>query len=270
MRIVSLCPSNTEMLAYLGRLDDVIAVDQSSDWPPAVKQLPTVGPDLRIDMDEVEALKPDLVVASLSVPGMERNVEELARRRLPHLVLAPHSLDDIASDLLRLGEALGEKQKAAELARRYHECLNEYREWAAAVTEPARLYWEWWPRPLFTPGGANWLSELSELAGGRNIFADCAKASVQTEWDEVVARNPSHILLVWVGVQTKKMNANAVTKRPNAEQTEAVRTGRIHLLEEALYCRPSPRLLIGLKKLAPLLHPALFPPADDSDPLFDR
>ncbi|OQP07429.1 cobalamin-binding protein [Geobacillus sp. 46C-IIa] len=270
MRIVSLCPSNTELLAYLGRLDDVIAVDHSSDWPPEVKRLPTVGPDLRIDMDRVEALKPDLVVASLSVPGMERNIEELVRRRLPHLVLAPHSLDDIAADLLMLGEALGEKQKAAELVRRYYDFLNEYRERAAAVAEPARLYWEWWPRPVFTPGGANWLSELSELAGGRNLFADCANASVQTEWDEVVARNPSHILLVWVGVKTKKMSANAAITRPKAEQTDAVRAGRIHLLEEALYCRPSPRLLVGLKKLAPLLHPALFPPADDSDPLFGR
>lgn len=203
MRIVSLCPSNTELLAYLGRLDDVAAVDDSSDWPPEVKQLPKVGPDLHIDMDQVEALKPDLVVASLSVPGMERNVKELKRRGLPHLVLAPNSLDDIANDLLRLGEALGETKKAAELVRRYHDVLDWHRERAASA-EPARLYWEWWPRPVFTPGGANWLSELSELAGGRNIFSDIPQASVQTEWDDVLARNPSHILLVWVGVQNKK------------------------------------------------------------------
>ncbi|OKO91334.1 ABC transporter, periplasmic spermidine putrescine-binding protein PotD [Geobacillus proteiniphilus] len=266
MRIVSFCPSNTELLAYLGRLDDVVAVDDSSDWPPEVKRLPKVGPDLRIDMDQVEALKPDLVVASLSVPGMERNVEELKRRGLPHLVLAPHSLDDIANDLLQLGEALGETKKAAELVRRYHDVLDWHRERAASA-EPARLYWEWWPRPIFTPGGANWLSELSELAGGRNIFSDVPQASVQTEWDDVLARNPSHILLVWVGVQTKKMSPKAVTARPHAQQAEAVRTGNIHILEESLYCRPSPRLLVGLKKLAPLLHPALFPPADDSDPL---
>ncbi|MEB3751286.1 cobalamin-binding protein [Geobacillus sp. FSL W8-0032] len=269
MNIVSLCPSNTELLAYLGRLDDVIAVDQSSDWPPEVRRLPNVGPDLRIDIDQVEALKPDLVVASLSVPGMERNIEELARRRLPHLVLAPNTLDDIASDLLTLGEAIGETQKAADLVRRYREFLAEYRERAAAA-EPVRLYWEWWPRPIFTPGGGNWLSELSELAGGRNVFADCPQASIQTEWDEVVARNPAHILLVWVGVQTKKMRPSAVTQRPKANETDAVRNGRIHLLEEALYCRPSPRLLVGLKKLAPRLHPSLFPPADDSDPLLGR
>ncbi|OAO87151.1 ABC transporter periplasmic spermidine putrescine-binding protein PotD [Geobacillus stearothermophilus] len=247
LKIVSLCPSNTELLAYLGRLDDVAAVDDSSDWPPEVKQLPNVGPDLHIDMDRVEALKPDLVVASLSVPGMERNVEELKRRGLPHLVLASNSLEDIANDLLQLGEALGETKKAADLVRRYRAFLSEYRERAATVAEPARLYWEWWPRPIFTPGGANWLSELSELAGGHNVFADLPEASVQTEWEDVVARNPSHVLLVWVGVQTKNMNANAVIARPHADKTEAVRAGRIHVLEEALYCRPSPRLLVGLK-----------------------
>jgi len=86
MRIISICPSNTELLAYLGLTNDLIAVDDYSDWPQAVLTLPRVGPDLAIRMEEVEQLKPDLVVASLTVPGMEKNIEELERRKLPYII----------------------------------------------------------------------------------------------------------------------------------------------------------------------------------------
>ena len=270
MRLISLCPSNTELLTYLGMLDCLIAVDDHSDWPSSIYNLPRVGPDLNIDMEMVEAMKPDLVLASLSVPGMERNVQELQKRNIPHIVFAPNSLHDIALDLLRLGETLGQEEAAQAIVHRYHLFIEKYRQLAANIKHPARLYWEWWPRPVFTPGKTNWLSEISQLAGGTNIFADIPQANVQTSWDEVIKRNPSHICLVWVGVQTKKVNKNAVKKRLDAEKVDAVRTDRIYALEESLYCRPSPRLLLGLKKLAALLHPSVFPPDDGIDPLLTK
>jgi iron complex transport system substrate-binding protein len=270
MRLISICPSNTELLAYLDMLDHLIAVDNYSDWPPSINRLPRVGPDLHIDMDKVEALKPDLVLASLSVPGMERNIAELQKRNIPHLVFAPNSLEDIANDLLLLGEALGQKAKANEVVHRYRSFIEQYRQLADIVAQPAKLYWEWWPKPIFTPGKTNWLSEISQLAGGSNIFADMPQANVQTDWGEVVKRNPSHICLVWVGVQTKKMNKEAVKQRLESENVEAVRTNRIYILEESLYCRPSPRLLSGLQKLAALLHPSVFPADDGQDPLLTK
>ncbi|WP_199426599.1 cobalamin-binding protein [Thermaerobacillus caldiproteolyticus] len=270
MKIISLCPSNTELIAYLGLLDHLIAVDEYSDWPPSVRALPQVGPDLNIDIDKVEAMKPDLVLASLSVPGMERNVIELQKRNIPHLVLQPHSLNDIAGDLLRLGEALDQQKRAQTIVSRYHAFIDKYRQLAEKIEQRAQVYWEWWPKPVFTPGKANWLSEISELAGGTNIFADIKQANIQTNWEEVKVRNPEHICLVWVGVQTEKMDKNIVKKRPGWEEIEAVRTNRIYVLEEALYCRPSPRLLVGLKKLAPLLHPYIFPKDDGIDCLLGQ
>lgn len=72
MRLISICPSNTELVAYLGLVDQLVGVDDFSDWPIAVKNLPQLGPDLSINMDALEALEPDLVLASLSVPGMEK------------------------------------------------------------------------------------------------------------------------------------------------------------------------------------------------------
>ena len=86
MRIVSLTCSNTEIVWALGAADWLVGVDDHSDFPAeVVSRLPRVGPDLDIDVERVRALAPDLVLASLTVPGHERIVERLQRARLPFL-----------------------------------------------------------------------------------------------------------------------------------------------------------------------------------------
>ncbi|MFX3623503.1 MAG: cobalamin-binding protein [Ectobacillus sp.] len=267
MRIVSICPSNTELLAYLDCLEDIVGIDDYSDWPAQVQHLPRVGPDLNINMNLVEELRPDLVVASLSVPGMEKNIAALQERGLPYIVLNPNSLREIAADLLTLGKAVNKEEKANELVAAYNAFINSYQDIASKIAHRPSLYWEWWPKPVFTPGKTNWLTEISELAGGINAFSHIDKASIQTDWEEVKSKHPDHICLAWVGVQTNKVNPSILLKRPGWPEMEAVKQNRIHILEEWLYCRPSPRLLLGLKKLAPLLHPDLYPPFDGIDPL---
>ncbi|MDV2684113.1 cobalamin-binding protein [Alkalihalophilus lindianensis] len=269
MRIVSICPSNTELIAYLGLIDQLVGVDDFSDWPEQVHTLPKLGPDLSINMDKLESLEPDLVLASLSVPGMEKNIEELERRGIPHVVYNPQSLAEIADDLLDLGQRAGQDALANHLVSSYHTMIEHYRE-IASTTTTQRLYWEWWPKPVFTPGQVNWLTEISALAGGENIFIDRAEASIQTDWDDVYNRNPDHICLAWVGVQTKKVKPELLLKRPNWSELSAIKENRVHVLEEPLYCRPSPRLLLGLKKLAAILHPEHFPTDDGVDPLLKR
>ncbi|WP_053220489.1 cobalamin-binding protein [Virgibacillus senegalensis] len=252
MRVISICPSNTELLDYLGMIDKLIAVDDFSDYPESVKRLPKVGPDLSIDMDKVAELKPDLVLASLSVPGMEKNIEALEQRHIPYIVLNPNSLKDIAKDLKTVGEAMGEpalgEQRSVQFKNETASSNVSYRE----TSEPS-LYWEWWPKPVFTPGRTNWLTEISELAGARNVFDTEPEASIQTTWEEVKTRNPDHICLVWVGIQEQKMRPELIQKRPGWNELKAVQEGRIHVLPESLFCRPSPRLLLGLKKLNHLL-----------------
>ncbi len=269
MRIISICPSNTELLTYLGLEHCLIGIDDYSDWPTHIQHLPRVGPDLSIDMNLVEKLQPDLVLASLSVPGMEKNVEELKRRGIPYIVLNPQSLDDIANDLLLVGQHTGVTERAESLVNRYNKFLNEYRTLSNQIEPKPSLYWEWWPKPIFSPGGVNWLTEISSLAGGRNIFNHIPIASYQTDWEEISNLNPEHVCMVWVGVNQNKMKPATVKKRPGSERIEAVINNQIHVLDEPLYCRPSPRLLLGLQKLASILHPTIFPEDNGKDPLLD-
>lgn len=272
MRLISICPSNTELAAYLGLTSLLIAVDNYSDWPGVIQSLPRLGSDLNIDMDKVEELQPDLVLASLSVPGMERNIEELKKRNIPFVIVPnPKSLKEVGESILFVGEVTNTSDKANQLYKKYNRILEKYHFLSKQVQKPTTLYWEWWAKPIFTPGATNWLTEISKLAGGRNVFEDMAQASVKTDWEEIVRRNPDVICLIWVGVQKEKVNPKVILKRPGAEQMVAIKNKKLFILEEPLFCRPSPKLLLGLSKIASILHPAIYPQFnEDKDPLLDE
>jgi iron complex transport system substrate-binding protein len=254
MRIISLCPSNTEVIEFLGLTNSLVGVDDYSDWPETIANLPRLGPDLSINMDLVEQLKPDIVLASLSVPGMEKNVAALEARGIPHIVLNPQSLSDIERELIITAEVLNVPDKGLEAAKQFRARIDRIKQKSENVVKRPSLYWEWWPKPIFTPGKINWLTEISEVAGAVNVFSDVDLASVQTNWEDVLNRKPDFICLAWVGVRRDKVQKSVVKKRPGFETLNLTNDDQILILEEELYCRPSPRLLEGLEKLITLIH----------------
>ncbi len=130
MRLVSLACSNTEIVAALGCASHLVGVDDHSDFPAAaLADLPRVGPDLEIDVGAVAALKPDLVLASLTVPGHETVVEGVEAAGLPVLVLGPERLDEVAPSVEALARALdpgipGVGARGAALAARLREAFG--------------------------------------------------------------------------------------------------------------------------------------------------
>ena len=161
--------------------------------------------------------------------------------------------------------------EAKQLYEKYNLILEKYQSLSQQVQNPKTLYWEWWAKPIFTPGATNWITEISKLAGGRNVFEDQTEASVQTDWEEIKRRNPDVICVIWVGVQKENVNPKVILKRPEAEQMEAIKNNQLYILEEPLFCRPSPRLLLGLNKIASILHPTIYPQFDENkDPLLNE
>ncbi|HEX6988193.1 MAG TPA: cobalamin-binding protein [Bacillota bacterium] len=256
MRLVSLAPSNTEIVHALGLEDWLVGVDDWSDYPPeVVAPLPRVGPDLQIDVDRVAALRPDLVLASLSVPGMERVVEAVQARGLPHVVLNPLTIEEVYADLLRVGDLTGTADRArrvvADLRERARRIRAEVEAAFGPGAEPLRAYLEWWPKPLITPGRRSWVNDQLALAGGRNVFEDLDVASQPVNDEDVFARDPDVILLCWQGSLERVMDPERVRSRPGwAERLRAVSEGRIFVLPEDLFGRPGPRLIDGAAMLA--------------------
>lgn len=255
-RIISICPSNTELLDALGLMDRVVGIDDYSDWPAEkVQDLPKLGPDLNIDMDKLQLLKPDLVIASLSVPGMEKNVDRLEQLQIPYLVLNPKSIEDIYDDIRTLGVHCGVEERASILIAELQGIVQSVQEKAKQRTTTPSLYWEWWPRPMISPGQLNWLTAVSELAGGVNLFHDKPGDSYTAAPEEIIERAPDYIFAVWCGVHSDKVKPSMITEREGWSQVPAVTQHRVHVLEEGLYCRPSQRLFHGLQELVDLIHP---------------
>lgn len=254
-RIVSLSPSNTEILYALGLGPRLVGVDDWSDHPEEVRALPRVGRDLDIDVALVAALRPDLVVACLSVPGMERNVERLRAAGLPFIVVDPTGLDGVFDNILRIGDATARAIEAAALVADLRARMERVatRVAARAVTRQ-RVYWEWYPKPLVAAAGRSWITRMLAMAGADNVFADRDAESVKVTMEEVAERRPEVLVACWCGARTLP-TPERVGAREGWGGIPAIREGRVHVVPETLFGRPGPRLAEGLELLAGLLHP---------------
>lgn len=260
-RIVSLCPSNTELVHALELLDCLVGVDNYSDYPSEVtRQLPKLGPDLNIDMEMVSALKPDLVLASLSVPGMEKVVDAVAASGLPYLVLSPHNLSEIYQDLTSVSDWLEDpvqRRRTERLIQSLKDRVERVQSTTQSLAERPTLYWEWWPSPVFSPAKENWLTEISHLAGAVNLFASEPGSQVQDDGHRVISGNPDYFFAVWTGVPQDKVPIHKLIHRPGWDKITALAKNQVYILSEGLYCRPSPRLIDGLEQLTSLIHPEM-------------
>ena len=250
MRLVSLTSSNTEIVWALGCPDWLVGVDDHSDFPPQVAQIPKVGPDLQIDLDKVEALRPDLVLASLSVPGMERVVGGLEKRGLPHLVLDPQTLPDVYEDIRRVARALGVELQGQHVVRAMQQKIAQARGSLPHWVRPPKVVVEWWPRPMIAAGKDRWVKKMLEGLGAENAFAHLPVRSKPLTPAEVEEAQPDLIAVSWCGA--KKLRPEVVLGRKL--DIPALRNGQVFALEEAYLGRPGPRLAEGVKRLAELLR----------------
>lgn len=248
MRVVSLACSNTEIVHALGCGDLLVGVDDHSDFPePLLAGLPRVGPDLTPDLDAVAALRPDAVLATLTVPGHERVVEGLAARGLPFIAPEPVSVEDVYADIRRIAGLLG-------VAERGERVVAEMRGALAPEAVPAagarpRVLVEWWPKPVIAPGRRSWVNDLIRGVGGTNPLGGEDVKSRPIADDEVRALAPDAFVIAWCGVHPDKYRPDVVYRNPAWADLPAIRDGRVYCVPEAYLGRPGPRLVEGARAL---------------------
>jgi iron complex transport system substrate-binding protein len=246
MRVVSTTCSNTEILCALGCAEMLVGVDDQSDFPPdVVASLPRVGPDLDVDAAKVAALKPDLVLASLTVPGHERVVERLLAASLRVLAPEPVSLADVGRDIREIAAAVGVAARGEEVAAAFEAALLP----SAAPSPRPTILVEWWPKPVIVPGRDSWVTDLLELAGGRNPLGADPVKSRPLDVGELRDLDPDAIVISWCGIAPEKYRPEVVLSRAGCENLQAVRSRRVFTIPEGHLGRPGPRLTEGLADL---------------------
>ncbi len=261
MRLVSLACSNTEIVAALGRAELLVGVDDHSDYPAEiVAPLPRVGPDLEVEIHKVVALEPDLVLASLTVPGHEVVVAGLREAGLPFIAPNPESLADVYEDILRIGGLLDAEGEAAALVGDMQVALAG----GPPMGDTPSVLVQWWPKPVIAPGARSWVTDLLSAVGARNVLDnDDCKSRPLTD-GEVSKLAPDAIVISWCGVAPEKYRPDVVLEKEAWQNLDAVARGRVYCIPEAYLGRPGPRLVQGAEALrkivAGLRDPATHPP----------
>jgi iron complex transport system substrate-binding protein len=250
-RIVSVAPSNTEILHALGLGRRIVGVDRWSDYPPRVIDLPRVGSDMRVDVERVASLQPDLVVASLHVPGMEDNLPAFKRAGLAYLAVGGLGLEGIWEDMRVIGRYLDREERAEALIAATRQRMARIAAQVSPRAARPRVHWEWSAHPVVA-ARRSWITELLAMTGADNAYADLDVESVRVPPQEAIGRQPDVFVACWCGIR-KLPSVERILTRPGWQDTPAFRNRRVAVLSEAFFGRPGPRLAQGLEQLATLL-----------------
>jgi|DewCreStandDraft_1066081.scaffolds.fasta_scaffold02073_5 iron complex transport system substrate-binding protein len=255
-RIVSLAPSNTEVLYALGLGDRVVGVDRFSDYPPEARGKPKVGGMVDPDYERILSLRPDLVLAT---GGVQRPVvEKLESLGVPVFALHPQTVEGVLDSILTVARLGGVTRKGWEVVAKLRGRIRAVTLKTGKIPLSRRptVFWIIWPEPLMTAGPRTFIHSLITLAGGRNIAGDLAgpRDYPLYSMEELVARDPDVI----IATTDAHGAVGKLSEKPGWRRLRAVRAGRVYFVDPDLVHRPGPRLVDGLEAIARLLHPPLF------------
>lgn len=256
-RIVSLAPSNTEIVCALDACNRLVGVTDYDDYPPQVADVTKVVVFAHVDVEKVVAAAPDIVLAAGNGLTPTAVIDQLAGLGLTVVVLYPESLAEVYADVRLVGETLDAQATAAELVDSMERRVVAVEEAVAAAERPRTFYEvSIFEGTIYTAGEGSFLASLIDAAGGEPITGDPASSSITQE--ALVAADPELILL-GDAAYDPTVTPQSVVARPGWGQLTAVRGGRVlPMLDDLLVTRPGPRIVEGLEKLARAIHPDRF------------
>jgi len=248
-RIVCLTEEPTEILYRLGEGDRVVGISAYTERPPeARRDKPVVSAFVGGSVDKIAALEPDLVVGFSDIQA--DLARELIAANLPVLIFNQRSIQQILDVIVELGSLVGARDRARELVDGYVKRLEAIADRAAGLPARPRVYFEEWDDPMIC--GIRWVSELIEVAGGSDVFAERSRGKLARERfvsvEEVADRAPDLLLASWCG---KPLDVEAVLARPGLAGVPAIRARRVVEIPSAIILQPGPACLTdGVDRLA--------------------
>ncbi|OGN95685.1 MAG: hypothetical protein A2Z77_07875 [Chloroflexi bacterium RBG_13_51_36] len=248
-RIISLAPSNTEILFALGLADKVVGVTMYCDYPPQAQDKEKVGDYYGPDIEKIIALQPDLVLATDFhrfdlIPALEE-------QGITVFAVAPQTLEDVLVSIQKIGQITGKETEALELVNGMTSEIEAIEDQTRELEEKPRVFYMTWHDPMWTVGSDTWIDDLVNIAGGANIFSPNFGGGAMVEIEWVILLNPEIII-------TSEWSYDWALNATELVSTNASQTGRIYTFDDDLAQRPGPRLVQGLEWFAYLIHPELF------------
>jgi iron complex transport system substrate-binding protein len=261
MRIVSLAPSNTEIVCALDVCDRLVGVTDFDDYPPEVADVTDVVIQTQVDVELVVDAEPDLVLAAGNELTPSTVIEQLDELGLTVLVLYPESLDEVYADIELIGAALGAGEAAEAVVAGMAERVESVETAVADVDRPVTLYEVFYAEgTTYTAGEGSFLASLVDIAGAEPVTGD-AQGVIDAEG--LVEADPELILLGGASYDPSLADPEAaletVAARAGWGELAAVESGDVvPYLEDIVTTRPGPRIVDGLEALARAIHPDLF------------
>ena len=249
-RIVTLAPHLAETLFAAGAGDRLVGAVEFSDYPEAAKKVPRVGGYSRLDLEAIAALRPDLLIAWQS-GNSPAHIAKLRALGISIYVSQPNGIDDVASEIERIGVLAGTDKIARAAAAAYRTRYAELRKRYAGRSK-VRVFYQVWPQPLRTVGGKQIISSVVRLCGGENIFAAENALAPTVTVESVIAANPEAIIAS--GKDRGRPEWLDDWKRWGA--MTAVMRDNLFFVEPQLIQRHTPRLLDGAEALCQDLETA--------------
>jgi len=255
-RIISLAPSNTEILFALGLGDKVVGVTSWCDYPPEALDKEQVGEYDTPDMEKIVALNPDLILVSYGTT-MEV-INSMVGLGLTVFGVKSTDLDDVFNDIRTIGEITDKEIEAQALTSEMEGKIQAVTDQTAELEGRPKVFYIVWgdeSSALWTAGSGTFIHELIGKAGGVNICQNITGYGIITI-EEVIARNPEVII-------TSELSYDWAINSTDLAATNASQTGRIFTCDDDLVQRPGPRLVNGLEWFAYFIHPEIFDEPED-------
>ncbi len=253
-RIVSLAPSLTETVYALGAQERLVGVTDYCDYPPEAQMKPKVGGTINPNLEQVVALRPDLVLATRALNRRE-TVEALEHLGIAAYATDPRSVQGVLVSTARLAEVIGAGERGEALAANLRARLAELKRLLSG--RPARrVLFVVWSDPLVSIGRGTFLADALRWAGAESVV-DSSQDWPRLALEEVVHLQPEYLVFASSHSEEVERDFEALRERPGWRNLEAVRQRRMAVISDAVN-RPSPRLVDAIEQLARQLHPDAF------------
>ena len=292
-KIVTLIPSATEIVAFLGQKDSIIGRSHECDYPHGLNHVakltsPKINVDgtsreidrqintilenslsvYKVDVSKLKELNPDYIitqahcdVCAVSFSEVENIVKKNLNKNTKIISLQPNTLNDVFNDIKRVATELNlENEKNKKLINNLDIRLKKIKEMSSKQKIKPTIACIEWIDPLMIAG--NWIPEMVEIAGGKNILGKSGNDSHWIKFKDILNQDPEIIIFLPCGFnieKTKQELKNFLKQKNNWKSLKSFKNKKIFIADgNQFFNRPGPRLLESLEIFAEIMHPNLF------------